>query len=261
MPLIAVDKARVRAFWNHDPCGTRDNPHPPFSPEYFEWIEAERDAREPFIRRFARWPEWAGKDVLEMGVGAGTDFVRFARAGARVAGVDLSDRSVALTRERLIREGFNARLVVGDIENLAFPSKRFDFVYSWGVMHHTNDPSRAASEALRVLRPGGQFCVMLYHRWSLICLQAYLVYGVLRGRPRRRLDDIAAQHLESSGTKVYTERQARALFPDQPVTVTHVMTPYDLRYGRRRYLPAPLQRLVPSYFGYFMVLEGTKPGA
>jgi SAM-dependent methyltransferase len=194
-------------------------------------------------------------------VGAGTDCLRFARAGARITGVDLSERSVALTAERLARERLRGQLLVGDIEHLPFPSRRFDFVYSWGVMHHTDDTARAASEALRVLRSGGRFCVMLYHRRSLVCLQAYLVYGLLRGRPRRPLDEIAAQHLESAGTKVYTERRARALFPGQPVSVTHVMTPYDLRYGRRRYLPAPLRRLVPSYFGYFMVIEGVKPGA
>ena len=40
--------------------------------------------------------------------------------------------------------------------------------------------------------------------------------------------------------------------------VTTVLTPYDLRYGRFRYLPAAIGRIVPMAFGYFMVIEGQK---
>jgi ubiquinone/menaquinone biosynthesis C-methylase UbiE len=259
--LIGSDqnrKALVRDFWDRTPCGTRGNPHQRATPAYFEWIERERDAREPFIARFARWPAWRGRAVLEMGVGAGTDFVKFARAGAKATGVDMSAASAALARTRLALEHLRGEIIVSDVERLPFPDNSFDFVYSWGVIHHTPDTQSAAREVVRVLRPGGRFCVMVYHRRSLVCLQAYLLHGLMRGRPFVSIDRIAATHLESAGTKVYTAAQALELFPDQPVTITHVLTPYDLRYGRSRYLPAPCGALVPSYFGYFLVIEGQK---
>jgi hypothetical protein len=100
---------------------------------------------------------------------------------------------------------------------------------------------------------------MIYHRRSLLCLQAYLVYGIGRGRPFRSIDDIAREHLESYGTKVYTRRAAAALFPGIPVTITNVLTPYDVRIGRTRFLPAAVRRLIPDYLGYFLVIEGQKP--
>ena len=49
-----------------------------------------------------------------------------------------------------------------------FPNERFDYVYSWGVLHHSPDLERSVAEMFRVLRPGGQFGVMLYHRKSVL---------------------------------------------------------------------------------------------
>lgn len=258
-PSAATEfKDRVRKFWNTNPCGTRSNPYSRGTKEFFQWVESERDQREPFIGKFAAWDDHTGKRVLEMGVGAGTDFVKFVRAGARAVGTDLSDESVAMVRQRLNLEGLWAPLLVSDIEQLPFRSDSFDTVYSWGVIHHTEQPPKAAAELLRVLRPEGKFTVMVYHRYSLVALQAYLVYGLLRGQPRRTLDSIARDHLESFGTRLYSRRDARALFPRVRLRIQHVVTPYDLRYGRFRYLPATIARMVPPFFGYFMILSGQK---
>ncbi len=258
MALRSPPKERVRQFWDQNPCGTSGNPHPPSTHEFFRWVESERDLREPFIAQFAQWTEWRDQRVLEMGVGAGTDHVKFIRAGAKCFGVDVSTSSVALTHQRLRFEDLQGKLSVSDVEDLPFPDDYFDFVYSWGVIHHTENTAKAAREALRVLKPGGRFCIMIYHRYSLVCLQAKLVYGLLRGRPFRSLDSIARDHLESFGTKVFSNRQALALFPGQSARVTNVMTPYDLRYARHRFLPPLLGRLLPSFLGYFLVVEGTK---
>ena len=261
MTHLTGQKARVHQFWSQEPCGTGDNPHPPSSREYFAWVERQRDQREPFIATFARWPEWRGQRILEMGTGAGTDFIRFVRAGADAYGVDLTDAGIGLVRRRLALENLHANLMVGDVEQLPFPDNHFDYVYSWGVIHHTENTPAAAREAVRVLKPGREFCVMIYHRHSLYCLQGYLMYGLLKGRPLASIDDIARERFESFGTKVYTEAGARALFPGIDVTISHVLTPYDLRYTRTRYLPPFVQRVVPSYLGYFMVIQGRKPPA
>jgi ubiquinone/menaquinone biosynthesis C-methylase UbiE len=252
-------KHRVRAFWNAQPCGTGDNPHPPHTAAYYQWIERERDDREPFIARFARWADWRGKKVLEMGTGAGTDFVRFGRAGATAFGIDLTENGLALVRERLDSERLASRIAQADVETLPFPEDTFDFVYSWGVIHHTENTPAAAREVVRVLKPSGRFCVMVYHRYSLHCLRGYLRFGLLNGRPLSSLDKIVSEHFESFGTKVYTTAEARSLFAGIDLTVTHVLTPYDLQLTRRRFVPPSLRRALPEFLGYFMVLEGRKP--
>jgi hypothetical protein len=85
------------------------------------------------------------------------------------------------------------------------------------------------------------------------------VYAALRGKPRQSLADVLAQHMESPGTKGYTAAEARALFGEAGRShVETVVTPYDLRLGRRRFLPHWTLRAVPSTLGWFHVVTGTK---
>jgi len=254
-------KTAVQQFWDAAPCGTRDlSPEEQDERARFRELERLRDEREPFIDRFARFRETKGKRILEVGVGAGTDFIRFVRAGAEAFGVDLTTAAVTMVKRRLEVEGLAADVRQADAEHLPFEDGRFDVVYSWGVIHHTPDTAGAAREIVRVLAPGGRLCVMVYHRRSLVALQAWLRFGLARLQPRRPLDDILADHIESPGTKAYTREEAARLFAGlDDVTVTPVLTPYDVRAGRRTFLPARLRAFVPDALGWFLVVEGRKP--
>ena len=252
-------KQAVRDFWDAEPCGTRDVELEEGTPEFFARLESERNDREPFIADFAYFTEHRGKRILEVGVGAGTDFVRFARAGAIATGVDLTHHGVELTRQRLALEGLEADVLEADAEALPFEEDTFDFVYSWGVVHHTEHPEEAAREILRVTRPGGRICVMVYHRWSLVGLQSWLVHGLARGRPSRTLREVIWHYHESLGTQAYTIPEALALFDGLATRrVTPVVTPYDVRITRTRFLPRWVQTIIPRRWGWFLVIEGRK---
>ncbi|NNN06034.1 MAG: class I SAM-dependent methyltransferase [Elusimicrobia bacterium] len=252
-------KEEVRRFWDKVPCGTRDVRLTEGSPEYFSAIEQDRDAKEPFIADFARFSEQRGKRVLEVGFGAGTDFVRFARAGAVLTGIDLTEHGARLVRARLAHEGLSADIHVGDAENLPFADGTFDLVYSWGVIHHTEDTPRAAREIARVVKPGGRVCVMVYHRHSLVALQCWILNALLRGRPWRTLSDVIFHHIESLGTQAYSLAEAKNLFSSlSSVAVTPRLTPYDVRITRNKYLPVWLRRFIPNRMGWFLVIEGIK---
>jgi len=255
-------KGRVRNFWDASPCGTGGVRRPEGSKEFFAEIERRRYELEPFIFGFAQFSRWKGKRVLEIGCGTGTDNLQFCRSGSNAYGIDLSRRSVALARKRLDWYGFDAgKVFVGDAEDLPFPSNSFDLVYSWGVLHHTPDTVKALAEIHRVLRPGGEICIMLYHRRSLVTLQFYIKFGLLSGRPFRGVDDIMAAHQESPGTKVYTRGQVKNLFAQfQNLHVRTIVTPYDLQTGRRRFLPAWMREYIPNSLGYFLVVQGSKLG-
>jgi 2-polyprenyl-3-methyl-5-hydroxy-6-metoxy-1,4-benzoquinol methylase len=103
-PEDAHVKERVQAFWDDTPCGTRELEEQRGTPEFFARLALERDEREPFIPDFARFKDQAGLSVLEVGVGAGSDSIRFARAGARFTGVDLTEAAISLTSRRHRRE-------------------------------------------------------------------------------------------------------------------------------------------------------------
>jgi ubiquinone/menaquinone biosynthesis C-methylase UbiE len=154
--------------------------------EFFRQVERERYELEPYIPTFAQFEVARGKRVLEIGVGAGTDFVRWVRAGAEATGIDLTDQAISLVRERLALEELSAKLYVGDAENLPFETDSFDIVYSYGVIHHTPNTAKAVQEIWRVLKANGLARVMIYHLHSWVALLLWAVHCAGRLRPGSR---------------------------------------------------------------------------
>jgi len=239
-------KERVRRHWEGEPCGTSMASAPPGTPAFFTEVERERYRLEPYIDEFARFADWRGRRVLEVGVGLGSDFMRFVRAGARCTGVDLTEASVAAVRARLALEGLEADVLVADAEALPFADGSFELVYSYGVLHHTPDTRQAVAEIRRVLAPDGVAKVMLYSRRSWVALGAWLRWGLGRGRPWRSVAKVLSEHLESPGTKAFTEEEIRELFSDySAVALERRVTPYDRRVG------GPLTALTGRRLGWF----------
>ena len=222
-------KRAVRAYWDERPCGEGLTRAPRGSHEYFAAIEDAKNRLEPYVHSFAGFTGSRGLDVLEIGCGVGTDTVRFARSGARVTAVDLSETAVALTAERLTDEGLEGDVREADAESLPFADGAFDLIYSWGVLHHTPDTARAIREVERVLRPSGEARIMLYNSRSFF---AAGVWARSMFRSRRALSpaESLATGLESPGTKAYTRNEVRVLFdPFLTVEIATVATPYDRR--------------------------------
>jgi ubiquinone/menaquinone biosynthesis C-methylase UbiE len=249
----ADTKEEVRSFWTRTPCGSWDATAPEGTSEYFAQIEARRYELEPFIHRFAQFETARDESVLEIGVGLGTDHMQFARAGARLHGVDLTERGVELVRRRLALEGLTSELQTADAEQLPFPDNTFDYVYSWGVLHHTPDTPRAMREAIRVLRPGGRICVMVYSRHAWVSYGLWLRHAPLSRRPLRSIDDVLYHHMESLGTKGYSKRELRRMLDGlEGMRIEKVTTPYDIEYA------GGAARLTGRWLGFFMVARGVK---
>jgi ubiquinone/menaquinone biosynthesis C-methylase UbiE len=238
-------KGSVAAYWEAESCGERYGPSQ----------EEMRYRLEPQIRTFAAFPSGRDRDVLEIGVGMGADLLCWARAGARASGVDITERAVRWTEGRLRSVGLPADVRVADAEELPFRSDMFDIVWSWGVLHHTPQSTRALREAARVLRPGGRYAVMVYHRHSWVAVAAWLRFGLLRGRPMMSLRE-AVGHIESPGTKAFTSGEIKVLLEDLLVNlrVRPVLTHWD-----RRYAPG-LARLFGDRWGWFLLVDGRRAG-
>ncbi len=158
----------IRQYWNahiHDLQMTR---HPVGTPEFFDDLDEYRFDKLHYLPRLVDFNGFAGRRVLEVGCGIGIDLVRFARGGAVVTGVDLSDTAIELAARNVARHGLasNADLRVADAEALPFDNDSFDIVYGHGVIQYAADPERLLSEAHRVLKPGGQGIFMVYNRIS-----------------------------------------------------------------------------------------------
>jgi ubiquinone/menaquinone biosynthesis C-methylase UbiE len=264
-------KAKVREHWSRQPCGTRDIPTQDRS-GFFKELERERYDWEPYIRDFASFERARGKRLLEVGVGAGTDFINWVRSGAVATGIDLTEAGIALAKERLELEGLSAALRVADAENLPFQDESFEIVYSYGVLHHSPNTSLAVGEVRRVLQPGGTALVMVYHSPSWTAGMLWVVHCLLKGRPWRTPSWAMGRYLESPGTKAYTLAEARKLFAGfREVRCWTQLSHGDLlmmrpseKYGSRLYrflwriYPRWLVRLLGNRFGTGLMVEAVK---
>ncbi len=212
-------KSQVRDFWNQQSCDTQAAQSSKFSKAYFEEIESFRYFDQPFIHSFAQFTRYHGKKVLEVGFGAGTDFVQWLRAGAHATGIDLTPEGLENLRHRI--EVYNLpapeRIQTGDAENLPFESNTFDLGYSFGVLHHSPNTVKAIGELIRVVKPGGEIKIMVYNRHSIFVTNRWVRFALLKGKPWKSLEWVLWHHNESIGTKSYTRTELRKMFEQFPV--------------------------------------------
>lgn len=271
-----VSIERVRAYWNARPCNVRHSPEPVGTRKYFDQVEERKYFVEPHIPVFADFPRWSGKRVLEIGCGLGTDTTNFARSGATVTAVDLSEESLALARRRAEIFGLDDRItfVSANAEELSevVEPEPYDLVYSFGVIHHTPHPDRVLDEAYGYLRPGGTLKLMMYHRRSWKVLAIVLRYG--KGRFWRARSLVAAHSEAQIGSPVtytYSRAELRSLlerhgFRVAEMRVEHIFAWRIRDYVRYRYvrswplraLPGPLFHRLERVLGWHLCATAIK---
>jgi SAM-dependent methyltransferase len=252
----------VRQFWQANPVSAAAVPHAPGTAEFFRAYDQLRERNE--TAEFSRWlheyDRFAGALVLDVGCGNGYVLSRYAAAGARTVGLDLTPAALAMSRARFRLARLAGRFVNGSAEELPFADATFDAVCSMGVLHHTPDTPRAVSEIRRVLKPGGRLIVMFYHRNSLLYRFTFPLLSVRTGKPVAQL----VNEVDGVGNPkgdVYSKREVAALlsgFDSVELTVgllQHWMVPTRLRWVVR---PAVLDRLARSW-GWFLYAKAVKP--
>jgi 2-polyprenyl-3-methyl-5-hydroxy-6-metoxy-1,4-benzoquinol methylase len=155
----------------------------PGTRSYFESLLEGRQRYAPWMAEALDYDGARDKQVLDVGCGQGIDLARFAAAGARVTGVDLTPRHVELARAHLAVMGLEGEVVEGDAEALPFCDQSFDRITSNGVLHHTPDLDSALAEIWRLLRPGGELRLIVYNKRSLYYwITQVLGHGLIQGR-------------------------------------------------------------------------------
>jgi ubiquinone/menaquinone biosynthesis C-methylase UbiE len=273
-------QAEVRSWWADNPMTydwRGEIAYEPGTPEHLAEVErrflaeswfAQPDGAPPYSGLIP-FGELAGKDVLEIGCGTGVHARLLAAAGANLTAIDLTPTAVELTRRRLELSGLEADVREADAEQLPFADASFDFVWSWGVIHHSHDTDRVIAEVARVLRPRGRFSFMVYHRRSITFWINYVLFrGVLQGGLRRESpDELANRWSDGVIARHYTRRTlSEALRPHFEDVQTLVMG----QIGEAIPLPARLRArvagLVPlgarcallRRYGWFLVADARR---
>jgi 2-polyprenyl-3-methyl-5-hydroxy-6-metoxy-1,4-benzoquinol methylase len=275
-----VSITTVREYWNRRPCNLRHSAASVGTRQYFDEVERRKYFVEPHIPAFADFPRWKDRRVLEVGCGLGTDTINFARAGAVVTAVDLSEESLELARKRAHTFGVEdrVRFVAADAERLSefIEPQQYDLVYSFGVIHHSPHPDRI----LRQLRShfvaaASTLKVMVYHRWS------WKVMGIVLTDAHGawwKMDSVVARNSEAQTgcpvTYTYSRRSGARLLEDTgfrvvAVQVDHIF-PYRIpEYVRYeyvktlpfRFLPHAAMRALEHRLGWHLCLTASPAGA
>jgi ubiquinone/menaquinone biosynthesis C-methylase UbiE len=105
--------------------------------------------------------------VLDLGCGSGTYSTWFAERGAKVTGLDLSQKMLALARDRATQRGVEADFRVADIrDHLPFGDAEFDLVFTATALHYVENIDSAMREVARVMKPAARFVASVLHPMS-----------------------------------------------------------------------------------------------
>ncbi|HUU41098.1 MAG TPA: class I SAM-dependent methyltransferase, partial [Desulfatiglandales bacterium] len=191
------------------------NPHKEFTNEFYEEIDKR------FFQSVWQFMPWqklpfdslidfeslGKKDVLEIGVGCGSHAQLLAKGARSYTGIDITNYAIKCTQARFNCFGCNGNILLMDAEKMEFQDNTFDFIWSWGVMHHSSNTQRILKEIYRVLRPGGEAVTMVYHRsiWNTY-IRGALYYGILRGGliKQRSLAKVIQESTDGALARYYT---------------------------------------------------------
>lgn len=211
-------------------------------------------------------------DVLEIGVGNGSHAELLARHAKSFTGIDITDYAVRGTARRLALAHLPVKVSRMDAERMGFRDGSFDFVWSWGVIHHSSNPAAILAEIHRVLRPEGCVVTMVYHRgwWN------YYLVGFLRSLIAgdffcgASLHRSVQLHTDGALARYYTPRELRALagrhFEVEDIFVTGPKSDLipvpggALKRSLERVFPVGLSRFLTrrGRMGSFLVARMTK---
>ena len=138
----------------------------------------ERYKQFNYILKDAEFKEHRGERVLEIECGVGTDSLEYAKGGASIYGIDLTDSAIKITKRKFNLKGNFKRM---NAENLRFKDDSFDLVYSFGVLHHIPNIEQSIREIKRVLRDNGKAIIFLYAKGWMYKIYFPLYYGLLKG--------------------------------------------------------------------------------
>jgi len=241
---------------------------------FYSWNHPLHDQTGRFGRIFS-YDRYRGKRVLEVGCGMGTMAMNWAQHGALMHAADLNPVAVTQTSTRFRLAGLPLSAVQVDGNVLPFPDNSFDYVYSWGVLHHSPDLERSIAELFRVLRPGGGFGVMLYHRRSILhWFIIRLIEGYLHGESQF-LNELEMTSRYTDGdrkegnphTWPVTREEMRDLFGPHSADLKVDTLGTDVDFTLDQIVIAPaLARLIPALarkpwarrWGWSLWMNGTK---
>jgi 2-polyprenyl-3-methyl-5-hydroxy-6-metoxy-1,4-benzoquinol methylase len=248
----------IKNYWNTRPCNINHSKKTLGSLEYFNEVDNKRYFVEPHILNFADFNNQNNKKVLELGCGIGTDSIRFAQAGAILTAIDLSDKSIEITKKRFKEYNLNASLYCGNIEELSsfITPQIYDLIYSFGVIHHTENPNKVLKEIKKYCNSDTKIKIMLYNKYSWKAFIFFLLYGYkFLFNYNKTIQYFAEAQLNCPRAIVYSKQSLKELLKDFNIVnieKDHIFVYKISDYIQGKYTKVWYFKIMPSFlFNWF----------
>jgi len=269
-------KNNTKSVWGLSPAGTTSSKAKPNTKEFFdEAFKYRAEYEQPWLYDVIPFKSFKNKKVLEIGCGAGFDAYNIAREGAIYTGIDITPENIQRTKTHLSYFNLTGEILEADAENLPLKwEEKFDIVYSNGVLHHTPNMKKSFSDAYSVLKDGGEFYVILYHKnsifywFTLFFVNHILLFGFLKMSFKDRLSKIEfTTSNELPLVNVYSKYEVKQIMQEVCFQVETIkirkLVKEDMPYlpilrSIWKIIPQKLYDKVGEYFGWYIIVKGTK---
>jgi len=254
-------KQATKNVWGVNPAGwTYGKGFAKGTQEFFFSVLEKRFTYEcEWMDEIVHFNRLKNKKVLEIGCGAGYDAFQFCKAGADYTGIDITPDNPIIAKKHLEFCGYSGKFFEMDVEKLALP-ERYDYIFSFGVLHHTPNITKALEKMHAVLKDDGEAQIIVYYKFSIFYLLHLLVFDWLLSLKFLKMslsDRLSQIEFTNSSSKalvnVYGKNQLKKICTNAGYTVIKT----DIRKLTREDLPcipliSRLYRFIPNSWLYFL---------
>lgn len=259
---VAGKQDKNKTWWESLPMTYEDwdsKDRIPKTKEDFFVVEKRFLDGNPYLRDRFDFAAFKGKKVLEIGCGSGAASCLFAKAGAKVTAVDITEQAIKITKKNANINKLKLNVERADAEKLRFKDSEFDYVFSWGVLHHSQNTVTAFKEVQRVLKSGGSGLIMVYNKNSLRYYINGLYWLLLKGKIFKGCNLERVQDFYTDGYyhRHFTPKELRRILDGIGLKCTAVFTTHmGTRFAP--FLPLRIENWLKDHFGWLLVAKFRK---